>query len=143
MANVELNGDDALSVLAAIDRLTAGSPQFSENVCQVARSLVSCDVVTFNRIQIAENRVEYTTVPVDWQARLDVYRPLMERFAYQHPLVDHHVATGSPSAFRLSDVATTAWLSTDLYRGYYAPLGLRHQLILAVPSPSEAANERG
>lgn len=137
---VELDGDDARAVLRAIERLTHGSDSFSETVCEVARSLVACDVATFNRIQIADNRVEYTTIPSHWQTRLDAYRTVLERFAFQHPLVDHHVGTGSPSAFRLSDVADAAWPTSDLYRGYYAPLGLRHQLILAVPSPSEVMN---
>jgi len=53
----------------------------------------------------------------------------------ENPLYRHYVATGDGTARRFSDVTTREQLeSTRLFREFYAPLGIRHQIAFTLPA---------
>lgn len=56
------------------------------------------------------------------------------RYAHQNPLIERFTATGDGRAYRFSDVVTSAQLHRlDLYREFYGPLGLEHQIAFTLP----------
>jgi DNA-binding CsgD family transcriptional regulator len=61
---------------------------------------------------------------------------LFARWAHQNPLIERFAATGDGRAYRFSDVVTPAQLhGLDLYREFYGPLGLEHQIAFTLPHP--------
>jgi DNA-binding CsgD family transcriptional regulator len=59
---------------------------------------------------------------------------LFARLAHENPLIARHARTGDGRAYRFSDVATRAELhSLALYREFYRPIGLEHQVAFALP----------
>jgi DNA-binding NarL/FixJ family response regulator len=58
------------------------------------------------------------------------------RYGHQNPLVQHHLATRDPRAYRLSDVtAMSAFRELELYHEVFVPLGVEHQLAVTLPAP--------
>lgn len=54
---------------------------------------------------------------------------LFARYAHQNPLLARYQDTLDGRPYRFSDVTTTAGLhSTELYRQFYGPIGLEHQI---------------
>ncbi len=61
---------------------------------------------------------------------------LFARLAHQNPLVARFQETGDGRAYRFSDVVTPEQLhSLELYREFYRPLGLEHQIAFTLPHP--------
>jgi DNA-binding CsgD family transcriptional regulator len=61
---------------------------------------------------------------------------LFARLAHQNPLIERFAATGDGRAYRFSDVVTPYRLhGLDLYREFYGPLGLEHQIAFTLPHP--------
>jgi DNA-binding CsgD family transcriptional regulator len=59
---------------------------------------------------------------------------LYARYALENPLVTRYQATQDGRCYRFSDVTTEAELhATALYREFYEPIGLRHQLAFTLP----------
>lgn len=137
---MQLGGADAISVLDAAERLAYPVEDFPEVACEVVRSLIPCDVVTFNQVFVAHGRTEFIVQPDDWAERFRTHRSTMERLAHQHPLVQHYLTTGGHLPMRTSDLDDDQWTGTDLYREYFAVLGLPWQMVLAIPSPDDMMN---
>lgn len=138
---MRLTGPEAQAVLEAAERLAYPREDFLDVACEVVRELIPCEVITFNRVLVDQGRVEFVAQPASWAGRLAGRRGTMERLAHQHPLVHHHLSTGGSVPLRISDVVDQAtWTNTDLYREYFGPLGLRHQMLLAIPSPDDTMN---
>src|SRR4051794_13326201 len=58
------------------------------------------------------------------------------RYGHQNPLVQHHLTTRDPRAYRLSDVvAMSEFHERELYHEVFVPLGVEHQLAVALPAP--------
>jgi hypothetical protein len=58
------------------------------------------------------------------------------RYGHQNPLVQHHLATRDPRAYRLSDVTSmAAFRELELYHEVFVPLGVEHQLAVTLPAP--------
>jgi DNA-binding CsgD family transcriptional regulator len=56
------------------------------------------------------------------------------RLAHENPLLRHWQRTQDARAYRFSDVCTPAELhATALYREFYAPIGLEHQIAFMLP----------
>jgi DNA-binding CsgD family transcriptional regulator len=56
------------------------------------------------------------------------------RHAHQNPLIERFAASGDGRAYRFSDVVTPEQLHRlDLYREFYAPIGLEHQIAFTLP----------
>ncbi len=137
---MRLTGADAIAVLEAAERIAYPAPGFAETACAVVRTLIPCDVITFNQVFVAQGRTEFVVQPDDWGQRLRGRRATMERLAHQHPLVVHHLSTGGHLPLRTSDLDDSLWSETELYAEYFAPLGIRWQLSLAIPSPDDMMN---
>ncbi|HEY2216694.1 MAG TPA: LuxR C-terminal-related transcriptional regulator [Solirubrobacteraceae bacterium] len=59
-----------------------------------------------------------------------------ERYAYQNPLATRVARTRDGRAYRFSDVAKREELERlELFRGFYTPLGVPHQIAFTLPSP--------
>ncbi len=137
---MQLGGVDAIAVLDAAEHLAYPVDDFPDVACAVVRSLIPCDVITFNQVFVAHGRTEFIVQPDDWAERFRTHRATMERLAHQHPLVQHYLTTGGHLPMRTGDLDEEAWTGTDLYREYFAVLGLRWQMVLAIPSPDDMMN---
>jgi DNA-binding CsgD family transcriptional regulator len=59
---------------------------------------------------------------------------LFARLAHENPLIGRHARTGDGRAYRFSDVVTRAELhELALYREFYGPIGLEHQVAFVLP----------
>jgi DNA-binding CsgD family transcriptional regulator len=57
------------------------------------------------------------------------------RLSHQNPLVAHYVQTGNGRPYRISDVVDTAkFHRTELYRDFYEPRGIKHQIAFTLPA---------
>jgi DNA-binding CsgD family transcriptional regulator len=92
-------------------------------------------------------------IPVDWISLNDI-GPLPEttvvliepefppqaheifaRHAHENPLLQRYQRTGDGRAYRFSDVTTPGQLqATALYREFYGPIGLQHQIAFTLPA---------
>jgi DNA-binding CsgD family transcriptional regulator len=53
-----------------------------------------------------------------------------------HPLIRHYADTGDGSAIKISDFwSVDTWHGSDLYQEFYRPLGVEHQMSIALPAP--------
>jgi DNA-binding CsgD family transcriptional regulator len=60
---------------------------------------------------------------------------LFYRLAHQNPLAERHLRTRDGRPYRISDVVTPEQFHrTDLYREFYAPIGVEYQISFALPS---------
>lgn len=63
---------------------------------------------------------------------------LFGRLAHQNPLIERYRQTGDGRAYRFSDVVTQDELhATELYREFYGPLGVEHQIAFTLPAAPE------
>jgi DNA-binding CsgD family transcriptional regulator len=111
------------------------------------------DVAEFRLVLLQALR---RAVPADWIALNDIgptpestvvliepeFPPaaheLYARFAHQNPLLARHERTGDGRAYRFSDLVTPQQLhETALYREFYAPIGLEHQIAFTLPHESD------
>jgi DNA-binding CsgD family transcriptional regulator len=61
--------------------------------------------------------------------------PAWERYAGENPLLQHYLKTRDGRALRFSDVISAEELrELPLYRHFYAPLGVEHQIAFILPS---------
>jgi hypothetical protein len=59
---------------------------------------------------------------------------LYARHALENPLVERYLRTQDGRSYRFSDVASADELhATELYREFYAPIGLEHQIAFTLP----------
>jgi len=135
---VVLDDSDVHAVLDAATRL-AGDPAPSiEGVLDLLRWLIPCAGASFNDMTLATGDYRYTIVPPDDEALAARLKPAYDRHAHQHPLIA--AAHGRPDvgALRFRDVPNgDQFDETDLYREFFAPFGLRYQLVIRLPSPPD------
>lgn len=113
---------DTVAALAASD-----GPRASEGLGHLA-ALFGADVAGYHHLQLQERREVAVVHPV---GALDAAQasPAHTRCFRERPLVAHYAATGDKQARRVSDLTTRrTFLDSPVYRDYYAPVGLDHQL---------------
>lgn len=138
---MELRGEDAVAVLDAGEDLWCPGEAFASVACKVLRRLIPCDAASFNQVLLAKGITNFAVDPAEWDGPLRAQRTQIERLAHQHPLIDHYVKTGGAEPLRIGDVVDPqAWFQTELYRTAFEPLGIRWQVLLAVPSPADTIN---
>jgi DNA-binding CsgD family transcriptional regulator len=95
------------------------------------RNLVPALHVSYNEIE-GDGRVAAAIVEPElpgWAV------PAWERYAGENPLLRRYQRTRDGRALRFSDVVSPAQLhSLPLYRQFYAPLGVEHQIAFILPS---------
>lgn len=133
MTAAELGSPDyraILNLLGAVHE-TTGPSQFAQVLMKLLPSVVACDLISYNEIDLVggatQTYFEPTLVP----------RPqLEEAFALyidQHPLVRNYAATRDPRPLRLSDFLSLPQLRRlDLYHEVFQPLETNHQLAFSL-----------
>jgi DNA-binding CsgD family transcriptional regulator len=108
--------------------------EFRLGLLQALRRAVPADWIALNDIGPAP---ESTVVLIEPEFPPDAHE-LYARYAHHNPLLVRYQRTGDGRAYRFSDVATAQQLhDTALYREFYAPIGLEHQIAFTLPHESD------
>lgn len=134
---VRLSEADYMATLDAVHEVAgvANPDEFAPVVLRHLAGLIRSDVTGVNEVDPASGRVVYVVEPASFE-----FPPgsaeLLGSLASQHPLIRHHTDTGDGSAVKISDLlAPAAWHDTEIYRRFYAPLGVEHQMSITLPAP--------
>jgi DNA-binding CsgD family transcriptional regulator len=107
---------------------------FVAGLLVAVREAVPCDWVSFNEVAPDPERTLAVVDPPLSAAMLEIFGQLV----FENPLVAHYQRTGDGRAVRFSDVVSRRELhATELYRRFYAPLGIEHQIAFTLPSSPE------
>jgi len=105
--------------------------EFRSIVLPGYRRLVPALHVSYNEIE-GDGQVTAAIVEPelpDWAV------PVWERYAGENPLLQRYLRTRDGRALRFSDVVSRSQLhGLPLYRHFYAPLGVEHQIAFILPS---------
>lgn len=107
-----------------------GLEEFRHGLLRAVRGAVPADWISLN---------DLSADPQDTAVLIEPSFPpeahaLYARFAFENPLVARYQRTQDGRAYRFSDVGSVADLrATSLYREFYRPLGLEHQIALTLP----------
>ncbi|MDY7099870.1 MAG: LuxR C-terminal-related transcriptional regulator [Actinomycetota bacterium] len=140
--NVAADGETA-----AIDRETAGLlarlgaaddfASFVETAFEVISEVLPSDAVGYNEIH-ERGEARGMVAPQEAAAAVVPLFEHFERHMHQSPLIAAYNA-GATGALRWDDACDVAqFRRTELYRLFYEPLGVRHQMAIPVPSPEGA-----
>ena len=107
---------------------------FRASVLPALRRLTRSDYASYNELDGSLRPVVTVVDP-------DISDEAMERwsrFAAENPLVGHYARTRDGRPLRWSDVTdVAAFRRTALFREFYAPLGLAHQIAFTLPGPPD------
>ncbi len=115
-----------------------GTREFAEIALDGSKHLVACDVITYNEIspggQFGLSTAVLTGAEETW------FTPELQRawesHAHEHPLIAHYMETGDGRALKISDLLQAgAFHALALYREFFAPLGVEHQIAVTLPAP--------
>lgn len=133
----QLDERSYLQVLEAIHRVrdVLDPDDFGPTTLRALAAVVPADALSFNEVDPAAGRLQYLVEPADFPSPAGSAEALAE-LAGEHPLIRHTAETGDGSARRISDVWTTEqWHESRIYREVYGPMGVEHQLSIALPMP--------
>ena len=104
--------------------------EFRGALLGAVRAAVPCDWISLNDLAPEpEDTVVLIEPPFPPEAH-EIYA----RHAFDNPLVARYQQTQDGRPYRFSDVATSEELhATELYRRFYRPLGLEHQIAFTMP----------
>jgi DNA-binding CsgD family transcriptional regulator len=132
-----LDDSDLHAVLQALHAIAdTGNPdEFGSVALHELGHLVRSDLTSLNEVVPAEGRLRFINEPETFTYPEDAPATFAE-LAGQHPLIEHYEHTGDGSAMKISDLLTSdAWHATAIYRRFYAPLGIEHQMAITLPAP--------
>ncbi len=125
---------ELLHVVTDIER----ADEFAEVVADWIGGVVAADVTSLNDVDPASATVRAVLSPRDFPIAPAVAQA-MDELAGQHPLIAHMSSTGDGSAIKISDFWTRdQWRGSELYARVYAPMGIDHQMAIALPAPQPA-----
>ena len=106
---------------------------FPGEACRALIEVVPCDSAVYNEVNPVARRTVAVAVPED------ALRPdsagVLDLYLDQHPTIRYIRSTGDGSAHKISDFLTLEqWQSLELYREGFAPLGVLHQMSIAMPA---------
>jgi DNA-binding CsgD family transcriptional regulator len=108
--------------------------EFHAGLLAAVRHAVPCDWISLN--DLAEDPAD-TVVLIEPPFAAEAHQ-LFAEHALGNPLVERYQRTQDGRAYRFSDVATPEQLhATALYRHFYEPLGLEHQIAFTLPHSSK------
>jgi DNA-binding CsgD family transcriptional regulator len=108
--------------------------EFRPGLLRALRRVVPCEWISLNDLGPEPGQ---TTVLIDPPFPPEAHA-LYARHAFENPLVARYQRTADGRAYRFSDVATAEELkATALYREFYGPLGLEHQIAFTLPHAPE------
>lgn len=130
--------DDVVQIDSLVERLDAAEnlETFGRVVAEGLLELVPGISASYNEINADAGRAYAVIVPEPDTAWWEHYTPIFETFAHQHPYL-RHIARGGDGAARTWDDLPDGdeFRSTDLYRGFYEPLGIVTQLTAQLSAP--------
>ena len=122
--------DVLLDVIAEVQGLL-DLDEFRRGLITGLRRAVPAEWVSLNDIGPDPDS---TTVLIDPEFPAEAHA-VFARLAHENPLIARYQRTLDGRAYRFSDVVTPAQLrSLALYREFYGPLGLNHQIAFTLPS---------
>jgi DNA-binding CsgD family transcriptional regulator len=105
---------------------------FRQGLLDVLPTVVPSLYTSYNEIA-ADGRPLVTIVSPELDQR---WLELWGQFGHQNPLIQRHLSTRDPRAYRMSDVIDgPSFRRLDLYREVFAPLGVHHQMAVTLPAP--------
>ena len=115
--------------------LTTNRDEFGRIALREIGELVDSDVTALNEVDPAADRLVYVSDPEDYEIAPDAPE-VFARLAPSHPLIRHYLDTGDGSAIKISDFwSVDTWHDSALYREFYRPLSVEHQMSIALPAP--------
>jgi DNA-binding CsgD family transcriptional regulator len=133
-----LSETDYLSILDVVRDLSevASPDQFGPAAIRAVSALVESDVTSLNEIDPGAGRLMYLAEPASFMfpTGSDI---VFAELAHQHPLIRHHTKSGDGSAIKISDfLLGPAWHGTEIYRRFFAWVGVEHQMSITLPAPT-------
>lgn len=109
-------------------------PSFAERCVAGIRSLVRCDMASYNEMNHGRGRAVALADPPE--ALFPAAEAVLARYLDVHPLVQHFARTHDTRARRLSDFVSRRRLRhTGLYQELFRPLGGEYLIALNVAAP--------
>lgn len=111
---------------------------FPTSVLAIIHSVIPCDIISYNEVDFATGDANAAVFPLRWNSQMGRLMPTFERVVHHHPIASHIDATGCRTALRFEDVISEQELfDNPFYVDFlHGLMGLRHQLVLALPSPA-------
>ena len=126
--------DDALLELIGAVMGTLELRAFRTNLLNALRDAVPADWISLNDL----SQDPQATVVLIEPAFPPAAHALYAKHAFENPLVARYQRTQDGRAYRFSDVAAPSELhATNLYREFYGPLGLEHQIAFTLPADDQ------
>jgi DNA-binding CsgD family transcriptional regulator len=100
-------------------------------------TLIQAKFITYNEIHPDSARNRYVWWPPKTQPKKGwpLYKAF-ERHVGEHPLIKHYARTRDPRPLAISDLLTRReWHRTNLFKEFFKPLGLEHQLAVTLEGP--------
>jgi DNA-binding CsgD family transcriptional regulator len=108
--------------------------ELRDGLLAAIRTVVPCDYVSLNQVGPDPDRNWSIVEPPMPIQSLELFY----RLAHQNPLAERHLRTRDGRPYRISDVVTAEQFhQTDLYREFYALIGVEYQISFALPSAGE------
>jgi DNA-binding CsgD family transcriptional regulator len=108
---------------------------FPARILTALRTLVPCDVATYNEVDLRQARNVFASDPVE--AIPAPLQPVFNHYLGEHPLIAHYARTGDGRAVKLSDLLTRRQFHRlGLHAEFFAPLRVEHQLAVVLPAPA-------
>ncbi|HEX4484084.1 MAG TPA: helix-turn-helix transcriptional regulator [Solirubrobacteraceae bacterium] len=108
--------------------------EFRSGLLGALREAVPSNWVSLNEVGSRPEEI-VSIVDPPLEAR---WHEVWAQYGPQNPLVERIERTRDGRVFRFSDVVTAAELhALELYREFYGPIGLEHQIAFTLPSPSQ------
>jgi DNA-binding CsgD family transcriptional regulator len=113
-----------------------GGGDFADRVIRLASGLIATESCSYNHL-VGPVAIAWQIEPADVLDFPDAEQ-LFQQHLPEHPLLRHYQATGDLAARRISDVASDRqFRSLGLYRDFYQPAWVDHQLVVSVPAPHD------
>lgn len=133
-----LDSRDLRAAHALIDRAfdAPDLPSFGRTVSEALLDLMPALSVAYTEVNAAAHRAFAVIVPEPEPSWWGYYQPRFEAHLHEHPHYVNRPDDGHPRATTWDDLCDVAtFRSTELYRQYYAPLGIDSQLLVELPTP--------
>lgn len=134
-----LQRSDARRLLDVLRGLYALSDMatYPRQVITALSALVPAQFITYNEVHRDPARNRYVWWPPESQPRK--HSPIYTAFeahVNEHPLIAHYARTGDQRPLAISDFLTRReFHRLSLYKKFYKPLGIEHQLAVTLPGP--------
>jgi len=113
-----------------------GGGDLAGRVISLVSGLIPAESCSYNHL-VGPVAVAWQIEPADVLDFPDAEQ-LFQQHLPEHPLLRHYEMTGDLAARRISDVASDRqFRSLGLYRDFYQPARVDHQLVVSVPAPHD------